>query len=148
MICKIKPFFYALNSCWTGRVHYLIWIALFNMWQYLRQTGSPIQWMSRKAWRSTTCLQFNRHTWFLSVLYPIFNCLPENLYNLFCTLKGKKGKITYHRLCSMLTLKNTVVLVFILLLQKLISINSLSFIRIQVQTDFDKGKLHNCLLVT
>ena len=40
----------------------------------------------------------------------------------------------------MLTLKNTVVLVDQLLLQKMISIKRLTNIRIQVQTDFDKKK--------
>lgn len=53
----------------------------------------------------------------------------------------------YHSLCSMLTFKNTVVLVDQLLLLKIISMKGLANIPIQVQIDFEK-KLHYCLLVT
>jgi hypothetical protein len=83
----------------------LLWIAQSNTWQYICQTDSPIQWMNCKAWRSTTCSRFNKHTWIPIVLCTIFNRLPENFYNLFLTSRGKNGKVRSHKHCSVLTLE-------------------------------------------
>lgn len=72
---------------------YLIWIVLFNMWQCLRQIDSPIQLMSRRAWRSTKSSRFNRGMWFLSVITYLFIC--RKVWAAFFLIKNvnsKKGK--------------------------------------------------------
>jgi hypothetical protein len=50
--------------------------------------------------------KFRKHAcWIPMVLCTIFNCSPENVYNLFLTSRGKNGKVRFHKHCSMLTLK-------------------------------------------
>jgi hypothetical protein len=58
--------------------------------------------MTCKAWRSTTCTLFNKHTWIPLVGCTIFNWSLEHFYDLFLTSRGKKRKVRYHRHCSML----------------------------------------------
>lgn len=57
-----------LISPLTGPGHFLILIALFNMWQFLRQTGSPIRWMSRNVF---TFQQHTRGLWLFYKQYFI-----------------------------------------------------------------------------
>jgi hypothetical protein len=64
------------------------------------QTDSPIQWMTCKARRSTTCLRFNKHTWIPMVLCKIFNCSLEISTTCFLLQEARK-----ERLRSMITLK-------------------------------------------
>lgn len=50
------PYFSWLHFTVTGRGNYLIWILLRLRTEVLTANYCPIQWMSRKAWWSTTCL--------------------------------------------------------------------------------------------
>lgn len=93
----------------------------------------------------THYLRSIKHMLFLSVLYTLFCCLPENLLTLIFTKEGKKKRKDY--LPKTLFYAHIEIYCCFNLSIAASKINQYQRTG-KVQTFFDNKKLHNCLFVT
>lgn len=88
------------------------------MWQYLRiyvkHLLQSIEWVAKRD--GLQRVYFSTHTRGLCLFYTQYLVACRKILDfkkfLISSLEGKEGKITYRRLCSMLTLKITAVLIY------------------------------------